>query len=60
MNTDRLRIELTKEQQDEIEEASGHEIRALELNVEELEQRVAPEVFYKIDLQNAMISHYQV
>ena len=42
MDTDRLRIELTKEQQDQIKEASGQAVHAVELNVESLEPRIAP------------------
>ena len=40
MNTDRLRIELRREQQDRIKDAFG--ISSLELNTREIEQRIAP------------------
>ena len=39
---DPVRIELTKEQQDLIREATGKDAEALELNAEELEERIAP------------------
>lgn len=43
MNKDQpIRIELTPEQTQQIKEASGHEISAMELKIEELEQRVVP------------------
>jgi len=43
MDADRRRIELTKEQHDQIKAASGHEeVSAVELNVEQLEERIAP------------------
>ena len=58
MNTDRLRIELTKEQQDQLKAASGQEVQAVELSVEELEQRVAPVVYLKWNLENVSISSY--
>lgn len=56
MNTDRLRIELTKEQQDQIKRASGKEFQAIELNVEELEQRVAPVAYLEFKLKEVLIS----
>lgn len=56
MNTDRLRIELTKEQQDQIKRASGKEFQAIELTVEELEQRVTPTKYLQFQLTDAMIS----
>lgn len=42
MDTDRLRIELTKEQQDQLSAAFGKELAAVELKIEQLEERVAP------------------
>ena len=39
---DPVRIELTKEQQDLVREATGKDAEALELNAEELEERIAP------------------
>lgn len=39
---DPVRIELTKEQQDTIREATGKDAEALELTAEELEERIAP------------------
>ncbi len=37
-----FRVKLTKEQQDEIRKATGKEAEVLELNVQELEARIAP------------------
>ena len=39
---DSIRIELTSDQQHRIRCFSGHEITALELDAQELEQRIAP------------------
>lgn len=39
---DRIRIELTSEQTKLIQETSGHEIRVLEFDAKELEERIAP------------------
>jgi len=58
MNTDHLRIELTKEQQDQIKEATGQQVDAVELSVEELEQRVAPMTYLKYDLNTVFVSAY--
>ena len=38
----RIRIELTAEQKEQIKQATGLEIPAVELTAEELEERVAP------------------
>ena len=37
-----VRLELTEEQQAQIKAATGKDARAVELNVEELEERIAP------------------
>ena len=37
-----IRIELTEEQKAQIKAATGKDARALELGVEELEERIAP------------------
>jgi len=58
MNTDHVRIELTKEQQDQIKEATGQQVDAVELSVEELEQRVAPMTYLKYDLNTVFVSAY--
>jgi len=39
---DRIRIELTDEQKQQIKRASGEDVSALEFTREELEQRIAP------------------
>ena len=38
----RIRIELTDEQKQQIQRASGEEVNVLEFSREELEQRIAP------------------
>jgi len=38
----KVRIQLTQEQQDQIRKSTGKEAEALELNTEELEERIAP------------------
>lgn len=40
---DRIRIELTSEQQKQVKEASGQEVSAIELTATELEQRITPD-----------------
>lgn len=40
-----IRIDLTSEQREQIKEALGKEVAALDLNAEELEQRIAPSDF---------------
>ena len=42
---DKLRIKLTPEQQAEVRKATGKNTDALELSVEELEERIAPGKF---------------
>ena len=37
-----IRLELTEEQKAQIKAATGKDAKALELNAEELEQRIAP------------------
>jgi hypothetical protein len=39
---DSVRLKLTPEQQQQVKEATGKDAEALELTVEELEQRIAP------------------
>ena len=43
--SERIHIDLTSDQRQQIKDASGQEITALELNAEELEQRIAPADF---------------
>jgi hypothetical protein len=38
----KIRIELTPEQKEQVKQATGLEVPALELTAEELEERVAP------------------
>ena len=40
--SDHIRLELTEEQKAQVKAATGKDARALELNVEELEERIAP------------------
>jgi hypothetical protein len=37
-----IRIELTEQQRQKLKELSGQDVAAIELNVDELEQRIAP------------------
>ena len=39
---DRIRIELTDEQKQQIKQASGEDVSALEFTRDEMEQRIAP------------------
>ena len=39
---DQFRIELTPEQKDQVRNATGKDAEAVELSVEELEERIAP------------------
>ncbi len=41
-----LRIELTSEQKNQVAEATGKSAEAIELSVEELEQRIAPKTAF--------------
>ena len=43
--TGQVRIKLTPEQQNQIRQATGKNAEALELTVQELEQRIAPTSF---------------
>jgi len=42
---ERIRIDLTNEQTNKIKEVVGQEVKALDLSVKELEERIAPVVF---------------
>ena len=59
MTTDKkVRIELTAEQKEQVKEASGQEFRAIELNVEELEDRIAPAACASgVHLKEAILTH---
>jgi uncharacterized small protein (DUF1192 family) len=46
MDQKHIKIELTDEQKAEIQKNSGKSVDAIELSVEELEQRIAPRVMY--------------
>lgn len=52
----KIRIELTKEQQQQLKEASGQQVESLEFTVNELEQRIAPAEFLKFTMTNVFIS----
>jgi hypothetical protein len=43
---DTIRIELTEEQKKQIKDASGQDVKALEITAQELEQRIAPMMLY--------------
>ena len=42
MDADRIRIELTKAQQEQIKHAIGQDLEVLDLTFEEFERRIAP------------------
>jgi uncharacterized small protein (DUF1192 family) len=42
-----FRIELTPEQKDKVRSATGKDAEAVELSVEELEERIAPRKLFK-------------
>ena len=42
-----VRIELTPEQRKQIKDASGEDVTNLEFTIQELEERVAPRLYYK-------------
>lgn len=42
MSKDQIRIELTPEQKAQVQKATGKNAEAVELSVEELEERIAP------------------
>lgn len=48
MSTEKIRIELTKEQQQQIKDAVGQNVDALEVQPTELEQRVAPYLTFQL------------
>lgn len=61
MNTAPIRIDLTNEQQQQIRRDSGHAIKAIELQVQELEARIAPSepvVYIKYEIKTVEVSSY--
>lgn len=44
---EQFRIKLTEEQKSEVRKATGKDAEAVELSVEELEERIAPTKLYK-------------
>ena len=56
MSTDRLRIELTTEQQEQVNRVLGQHVDAVELKVEELEQRIAPDGYLHLDMQQTTVT----
>ena len=48
-NADRafVRIELTKPQQEEVKQSTGKDAEAIELSVNELEERIAPRAVFE-------------
>jgi hypothetical protein len=44
MSKDQIRIELTPEQKAQVRKATGKNAEAVELSVEELEERIAPAI----------------
>ncbi|HEY2853847.1 MAG TPA: hypothetical protein VGJ18_13425 [Gemmatimonadaceae bacterium] len=60
MSTEPIRIDLTNEQQEQVRRDSGHAIEAIELQVQELESRIAPSepvVYLKIVMKDATITN---
>jgi uncharacterized small protein (DUF1192 family) len=45
--SDQIRIELTDAQKDQVRKATGKDAEAVELSVEELEERIAPVKVFK-------------
>lgn len=43
---ERIRIELTDEQKEQIKEAVGQEVKALDFSAKQLEERIAPVVIW--------------
>ena len=43
---ERIRIELTEEQKEQIKEVVGQDVKALDFSAKELEQRIAPVVIW--------------
>jgi hypothetical protein len=43
---DTVRIELTEEQKQQLQETTGQDASAIEFSVQELEERIAPMKFY--------------
>lgn len=59
MSTERIRIDLTNEQQEQLRRDSGHAIEAVELQVQELESRIAPSdpvVYLQFTMKTAIIT----
>lgn len=46
MSKDQIRIELTPEQKAQVRKVTGKDAEAVELSVEELEERIAPTKFH--------------
>ncbi len=44
---DRIRIELTPEQQKKIRDATGENVQSLDFTAKELEERIAPVIYLK-------------
>ena len=60
MSTQSIRIDLTNDQKEQLRRQSGHAIEAIELEVQELEARLAPTdavPFFKVTMQDATITH---
>lgn len=57
MSTERIRIDLTNDQQEQLRRESGHAIEAVELDVRELESRIAP--YFVIKMTDATVTTVQ-
>ena len=51
----RIRIELTPEQKNQVKEASGKEIATIEIGIDELEQRIAPTTFSDFHMTSSTV-----
>lgn len=59
MSTEPIRIDLTNDQQEQVRRHSGHAIEAIELQVQELESRIAPSepvVYLKFEMKTVIVS----
>lgn len=57
MSTERIRIDLTNDQQEQLRRECGHSVKAVELDVRELESRIAP--YYVIKMTDAAVTSVQ-
>jgi len=59
MGTERIRIDLTNDQQEHLQRESGHAVESIDLQVQELEARIAPSepvVYLTFTMKSATVS----